>query len=127
MNMPMHSGREDHWPPGHAVSLTPGRGARPGSSSRPAFGAAWQSPQMFGRARSPSGCGAVVGIAAVIGLLVGPGSGALYLFAGGGTTGSLAPAAYATKALTFGAVASAMACSGSAGAGRGRRRQHHCG
>jgi hypothetical protein len=91
---------------GHAVSLTPGRDGTTWKQFETSYAApsveagsdVWESKE------SKRGCGAVIGIAAVIGLLVaGLAAGALYLFAGGGTTGSLAPAAYATKALTFGA------------------------
>lgn len=90
---------------GHAVSLTPGRS-----------GATWQQFETSYSTPSPKlsdadweardskrGCGAIVGIVALIGVVVaGLAAGAFFLFGGTDMLGSVAPAGIATTALTFG-------------------------
>ena len=90
---------------GHAVSLTPGREGVTWKQ----FETSYSTPSLqtssasWEPAESKRSCGAVVGIAALIGVVVvGLVAGAFFLFAGGKPATSLVPAAFASKALTFG-------------------------
>ncbi|HEY5982177.1 MAG TPA: hypothetical protein VIU38_01775 [Anaerolineales bacterium] len=91
---------------GHAVSLTPGRSGVTWGQFETTYSdpgpklasTTWDSKE------SKRGCGAIAGVGAAIAVVVaGLVAGAIFLAFRGGSLSSVLPAAFATKALTFGA------------------------